>query len=82
MKSYLSKYQQILILESDENEEWLLKEYTKIFNKVLLLRSIIDSKIYEVANLTTYKISSKPLITEPVICNTILPPFVFLLCKN
>lgn len=82
MKQYKITHHEILMEEAAYSNIKLMKAYQKLFDELLDFRSISSRKIFEAINISNNSITTKPLITEPLLRQNKLPDFIFLASLN
>lgn len=71
-----------MINEGLLNEERFMEQYKVLLEEHLRFHTISNKRIFQVINISTATITSKPLLTEALLRKPQLPPFHFLACKN
>jgi hypothetical protein len=82
MKVYQLKHHKVFINEAFFNEERFIKQYRVLLEEQLRFHTISSKRLFQVINIGTATITSKPLITAALLRKQHLPAFQFLACKN
>jgi len=82
MRSYQINYYEVFMDKASSNDRKLTRAYNKLFDELLDFRALSRKRIFEAFDFSKNSISSKPIITEPLLHSKLLPDFVFLICSN